>query len=250
MFYNVTPMPTFFSSLLEVLYRVRAAPTEHLGCKSLARLDVFHLGYSLFPFTIARDVKFDEFREWVIKQYRPSFGTAAMSASMILRNIVQDDARAFDVFFEALDSALAAHPGALSRSVVPRELNDQPPVPASAFLDALTEWPAMFLQPPSVGALRSFLDGYCLAAMEEGHFECLDLEGFEHWVRKELDLKGLFRWENAVITRFLGNEGRALEWALKGLKSYRLSKGALSGTRYEVRRIKDISEVTGGSSKT
>jgi len=32
--------------ILEVLYGVRAAPIEHLGCRSLTRLDMFHLGYS------------------------------------------------------------------------------------------------------------------------------------------------------------------------------------------------------------
>jgi len=92
----------------------------------------------------------------------------------------------------------------------------------------------MFLQTPAVGRLRAFLDGYSLAAMEEGHFDCVDLEGFEQWLRKKFDLKGMFRWENAVLARFQGDEANAFDWAARKLKAYRASKGPLSHRNYEV----------------
>jgi len=76
-------MPAYM--LLEVLYRVRAAPREHLGRCSLARLQAFHLGYSFFPFTKAKDYRFESvFRDWVIKLYQPFFVEEKDSTLIVL----------------------------------------------------------------------------------------------------------------------------------------------------------------------
>jgi hypothetical protein len=64
-----------------------------------------------------------------------------------------------------------------------------------------------------------------LAAIEDGHPECSDLEGVEHWVRKALDLKGYFRWDAAIVKACSGDEAAAYKWAVKALKAYRTSKG-------------------------
>ena len=110
------------------------------------------------------------------------------------------------------------------------------PLPCSGFLDVLEERPGMFA-PASVRCLRAFLDGYGLAAAEEGHLECLDLEGFEHWVRKRLAIKGMFRWEQAILANFDGRELDAYAWAIKELKEFRSTKGPMSDRRYEVRKV-------------
>jgi hypothetical protein len=231
--------------LLEVLYRIRAAPIEHLGCRSLVRLKSFDLGYSFFPFTKAKDYSnaaFTALRDWVVSVYRPAFGTLEKSAIEILLNLAPDDGTAFDLYFSALDSVLSAHPEIplnLSDHVVPK---GGTPYPVSGFLNVLTERPLMFLPVLSVGCLRAFLDGYNLAAMEEGHFECLDLEGFEHWVRTRYTVQGMFRWENVILSRCRGDERCAVDAALEELKAYRASKGPLSERNFEVvvRGIKDV----------
>jgi len=220
--------------LLQVLYRVRVSPIEHLGCRSLRRLEAFQTGYTLFPFTRTKDYDCEStLREWVIRQYQPSFATGAKGAVWILSEIAQDDEAAFELFFQALDLALISYPSAWS-SFFPREIPAGfQPIPLSGFLNVLTSRPLSLLRTLSVGNLRAFLDGYRLAALEEGHLECLDLEDFEHWVRRQLELKGMFRWENAISADCQGQEPKAYEWAIRELKAFRATQGPLSDRNYE-----------------
>jgi hypothetical protein len=222
---------------IDVLYRIRASPLAHLGCRSLTRLDAFQVGYGLFPqITKAKDYSLDAFRDWVLARYLPMDGTT-MDAAHVLLAITQDDERAFDLFFAALDAAIAGHPdGLILRAPA---LKEGEPLPVSGYLDVLTERPAMFLRRVTLGCLRAFLDGYSLAAMEEGHPECVDLDGFEYWVRRQFDLRGYFRWENAVLLQFNGDEVAAFQWAVRELKAYRASKGPVSPRHYEVVLIRD-----------
>ena len=53
-------------------------------------------------------------------------------------------------------------------------------------------------------------------------------------MRRQLDPKGYFRWEEAILARFNGDEAGAFQWALRELRAYRASKGPLSTRRYEV----------------
>jgi hypothetical protein len=217
---------------LEVLYRVRACPIAHLGRRSLTRLDAFHVGYSFFPqITKTKDYALSALRDWTVARYQPE-GAEAKDATQVLLDAAPDDECAFDLFFTALDAVTVGRP----EDPAPRErpASEGEPLPASGYLDVLTSRPAMFLRRITVGCLRAFLDGYGLAAIEEGHAECLDLDGFEHWVRRQLYLKGYFRWEDAVLGRFNGDEAAAFQCALRELKAYRTSKGPISPRRYEV----------------
>ena len=99
----------------------------------------------------------------------------------------------------------------------------------------MTERPGSLLRRVSIGCLRAFLDGYSLAAMEGGFFECADLEGFEQWVRRHFGLRGMFRWEDAVLAQFGGDERVAFPWAVRELKAYRANKGPLSDRQYKFR---------------
>jgi hypothetical protein len=225
--------------ILEVLYRARVAPVEHLGSRSLLRLEAFHRGYGLFPFRRAKDFSSDAVRDWILAAYRPRFHTTTMGAMWIIRELAPDDEGAFDLFFQALDSVIAADPAFLTKPLDRSFLTNEPPLPVSSFLVALSERPAMFLPLTSVSCLRAFLDGYCLAAMEEGHFECLDLDGFEHWIRRKLDLLGMFRWENVVSVHFRGLEADAFRWTIEELKSFRASKGELTDRTYQIHVISE-----------
>ncbi len=220
--------------LLEILYRVRAAPEEHLGCRSLSRLDAFHQGYFFFPTKVKDSPVHNEFRECIVKLYRPSFGIDEKDGTWILLNLARDEEHAFDLFFSALDWTLAVNPDVLVRTA-DRGVPKGQPFPASGFLNVLAQRPLTLLRRRTVACLRAFLDGYSLAAMEEGQVECSDLEGFEHWIRKKLSLKGMFRWENAVLAAHQGTEAEAFDWALRELKSYRSSKGPPSDLNYEIR---------------
>jgi|ERR1017187_4074558 hypothetical protein len=128
---------------IEVLYRIRASPVAHLGCCSLARLDAFHRGYSLFPeIAGAQDFAFGAFRDWVVARYQPA-GAETKDAAHVLLDIAQNDERAFALFFAAMDAAIASRPGDLT----PRErlVPEGEPLPVSGYLDVLTERPGMFL---------------------------------------------------------------------------------------------------------
>jgi hypothetical protein len=164
------------------------------------------------------------FREQIVERYR--YYAPAMGTTEMLRRIAGDEDRAFDLFFEELDLFLVAHPGATQRE--PARFVNLAPVPVSADLEYLAERPLMYLPEMSVGCLRAELDGHGLAASEDGHPECSDLDGFDHWVRKELGLKGLFRWENAIVREHCGDEAAAYSWAAKELKAYRLSNGPVT----------------------
>ena len=93
----------------------------------------------------------------------------------------------------------------------------------------------MYLPRLTPGCLRVFLDGYRLACLEEGHFSCADLDGFEHWVRRQLSVRGMFRWEEAVLASFQGREEDAFAWSLRELKAYREGQGPLSERKIEGR---------------
>ena len=217
---------------LGVLYRIRASPEAHLGRRSLARLGTFetrvrfvcgeHCGGGL---RIRRSARLGPGPLWTCRGERQGRNTGSADVS-------QDDEQAFELFFAALDAAIAAHADRLVARE-PRPLTDDPP-PASAFLDVLAERPGMFLRRASVGCLRAFLDGYSLAAIEQGHPECADLDGFEHWARRRLGLRGYFRWENAILTLNNGDEAAALGWALRELEAYRATKDPPSHRRYKV----------------
>lgn len=213
---------------VEVLYRVQADPIEHLGCRSLVRLQAFEFGYSFLYPTKAKSYAIEStIHDWIIRLYQPSFGEE-MSAMWILQKVAHDDHRAFDLFFDHLNTVLSAHPEALLSPEVMEGRTVESPNPVSALLELLVKRPRMYLQRLNPGCLRAFLDGYRLACLEEGYFECADLDGFEHWVRRELNLKGMFRWENAALASFQGNEEDAFTWSLRELKAYRESRGAPS----------------------
>jgi hypothetical protein len=218
-------MEAFDRIYLDVLRRIRAAPMVHIGGPSLRRLTAFHFGYCWFrPDRESEDSSIlGDFQDWINERYQ--FDTNAMGAVEMLRRIAETEERAFGLFFEDLDVFLLGHPTALQRN--PARVLNVEHAPASANLDLLAERPRMYLPEASVGCLRAHLDGYSLAAVEDGHPECSDLEGFEHWVRKEFDLKGLFRWEAAALKEYSGDEHSAYSWAVQALKAFRASKGPL-----------------------
>jgi hypothetical protein len=223
---------------LSMLRRIRAAPIAHLGCRSLELLCAFHNGYSMLAFyrNDSEAESFDPtFRQWIARRY--GIESMTLSDTMLLAMIAESDECAFDLFFEELDAALAAHPEGLRRCTPVGREGDPPPLPASGFLDVLSERPTMFLPTLSVRCLRAFLDGYALAAAERGHLECLDLDGFEHWVRQRNGLQGAFRWERVILMSLGGIEEYAFSSAIEELKAYRASQGPLSGRRYEIVRL-------------
>ena len=136
----------------------------------------------------------------------------------VLQQIAHSDERAFDLFFTELDAAIGQR---LDSVKVLQQDAAGVFAPASRFLEAFLDRPARYLTPVTVGCLRAALDGYSLAAIEEGHLECADLTGFEHWVRASFALKGMFRWEDAVLAHCFGDESRAFQWAIKELVAYR-----------------------------
>ena len=60
------------------------------------------------------------------------------------------------------------------------------------------------------------------------------LDGFEQWVRQRLRVEGIFRWEDAILADYAGDQVAAFQGALQELKAYRMSKGPLSDRRYRV----------------
>jgi hypothetical protein len=227
---------------LDVLYRVRAAPLTHLGAPSLLLLEAFHDGYSRFSLGRGKEAYsfYPHFRDWIIKRYGVHGGT--LGIGQILRRIAESDEVAFALFFQELDVALAVESSGLCRREPFTWEGEPKPLPCSGFLDVLGERPYMFLPATSVRCLRAFLDGYGLAAAEDDCLECLDLEGFEHWVRKRLDIKGSFRWEDAILANFDGREPEAYGWAIRELKEFRSTKGPLTDRRYEVIRFENTSD--------
>jgi hypothetical protein len=213
---------------LEVLNRIRAAPIEHLGCRSVIRLDAFNLGYSAVA-GITKMSRLSLEPEPLVDWIRGRYGLeeTTLGVFQLLRRIAQNDERAFDLFFTELDAFIGSHPDVVNM-VESAALRDTF-APASSLLHGFSDRPAMYLTPVTVGGLRAAVDGYSLAAIEEGQRECADLEGFEHWVRNKFALKGYFRWENAVLAQLGGNESAAFEWAVKELKAYH-ANGGLRGS--------------------
>ena len=207
---------------LDLLRRMKAAPDAHLGVKALTLLEAFHFGYCFFrPDVPSEDVSlFSVLREQLAKRYGVDAGT--LGVYQIVRRISESEERAFDLFFSELEITLAQHPEAVHR-LPARFVYRQPPA-VSVILDSL-EKPRMFLPRESVGSLRALIDGMGLAAIDSGHEECSDLEGFPSWVRKQFNLKGMFRWEKAVLDQFDGDEIAAFRWAADELKAYRASIG-------------------------
>ena len=169
-----------------ILFMVRTDPVEYLGCRSLERLGTFEFGYRfLYP------TKFQSFpvepilRDWIIRLYQPSFGFETMNSMGILRHLVADEERAFSQFFEHLDTVLATYPEVLLKPEILERKSKEPVPPVSALLDLVSQRPRMYLPRLTPGCLRAFLDGYRLACLHEGHFDCADLDGFENWVRRQ-----------------------------------------------------------------
>ena len=210
---------------MAVLFRVETAPEIHLGRPSLSRLVAFETGYESFAGTgsFAGFRYYDFLRNWLVERYGPQ--SMAQGPIQILQRIANDDERAFHLFFRELAAAIAATGKPAPAPAAGQKLT---PYPASAYLRSMAKRPALYFGRPTVSRLRAFLDGYCLAAEEAGHLECLDLDGFEHWVRKQLDLKGMFRWEEALIAVYDGDDAAAYNLGLRSLREYRETKGPIT----------------------
>jgi len=207
---------------IHLLNTIRARPIEHLGRRSLVRLEAFHNGYSaVAAMTTATRLDLDKsFRTSLCARYgveRPS-----LSIYQILMQIAHDDERGFDLFFVELDSALTKYSGdcVFTEACLP----PGPLEPASAFIEPFGERPRMYFAPVTVGALRAFLDGFGLAAIEANHPECLDLAGFDDWVRQRFEVKGFFRWDDALLSSLMGDEAAAFECAIREIKAFRSAR--------------------------
>jgi len=221
--------------LLDVLNRIHADPLEYLGSRSLERLRAFEMGYGFFKSGKADYFKVEPaLREWVLRTYQMSpDNMASLNAIGILQEIVLDEEQAFDLFFTHLASLLLACQEILLNPADRGNRGGKTPLPASGFLNTLTERPLAYLGRRNPRRLRAFLDGYRLACLDEGFLECRDLDGFEKWVGRKLRLRGGFRWENAVLERFQGQEKPAFEWCISKLKEHRASLGPLSERNHE-----------------
>jgi hypothetical protein len=207
---------------LDVLRRVRAAPEVHIGGRSFLRLRAFHFGYCWFrPDRESEIAMIDEFRNWIAGRY--DFETASVSAGDMLAEAAESDERAFDLYFDELDAFQVAYQTSFEKRPA-RFLNKQI-VPVSAWLDVLAERPTMYLPRESPECLRAYMDGYVLASLEAGHPECSDLEGFDLWIRKELGLRGYFRWESVFAKRCGGDERLGYKYAIESMREFRASKG-------------------------
>ncbi|HTB98405.1 MAG TPA: hypothetical protein VK716_15450 [Terracidiphilus sp.] len=218
--------------IVDVLFRIHADPLEYLGCRSLDRLIAYELGYGRPSGSLDCPIE-AAFREWIIKLYRPSFDSAAMDVFWILQRVAPSDEAAYELFFRHLETVLSMNTEIMHASK-PTEAASQEPLDLSCFLDVLGERPGFYLPRVSVGCLRAFLDGKRLALIESNNAECNDLDGFDSWIRNRLSLKGLFRWENAVLQHFGGNESDAYPWCIQELKAFRKSIGPPSGRNLEV----------------
>jgi hypothetical protein len=218
--------------LVDVLYMVRSDPKGHLGRRSLDRLRAFGDGYSQFqPFREFRGVG-EALRNWILDLYRvDSDAVRTLNSYGILRRIAPDDESAFDLFFQSLDAVLAANPDLVKNPEMIGDRKGRAPLPVSSFLNTLTTHPYMLLgNRLEPGILRAFLDGYRLACLENGFIECADLDGFEHWIRRKLvGVRGVFRWENVVLSEFQGREEQACIWAIEELRNFRASLGPFTG---------------------
>ena len=203
---------------LDMLRRVRAAPGTHIGGRSLLRLRAFHFGYSWFRPDLESELfPGREFRDWIAERYH--FPTQAMSAGEMLGDLAESDEHAFELFFQELESFMTAYPASFERK--PARFLNKELVPVSAWLDMLVERPAMYLPRESADCLRAHLDDYALASLEVGHPECADLQGFDLWLRAEMDLKGYFRWDSIFVKRCRGDEKLACRCAIESLRAYR-----------------------------
>ncbi len=223
--------------LLDVLFTVRADPREHLGCRSLDRLQAFERGFGLFhPFREFEGVE-TALRDWIISLFQIDSGTiTTLNSYGIIQRIAPNDQEAFDLFFQDLDAVLGANSHLIKNPKSVGDRRGQSPLPVSGFLNVLTTRPRMLLgNRLAPGILRAFLDGYRLACLENGFFECADLDGFEHWIRRKLPgIRGMFRWENVVLAQFQGREEEAYSWAIQELQCFRASLGAPNQRDYEV----------------
>lgn len=224
---------------LDVLRRVRGAPLIHLGEPSLKRLRAFHFGYCWFrPDRESEASIYRPFADWVRERYR--FETRALDGCDMLNAVAESDQRAFDLFFADLDIFLLEHSEKLKRS--PASYLYREPIPASAWLQFFIERPAMYLPEVSVECLRAHFDGYSLAALENGNPECADLSGFENWIRKQLDVKGSFRWETLATQRFRSQQD-AFDWAINSLLAFRESGGPLRSYSFDLIEREESSEL-------
>ena len=221
--------------LLDVILRVQANTIEHLGARDLERLRAFEMGYTLAQPVGSSNYPFeDTFRYWVIEAYKPTFNVSNLSAYTILQVVAPDMEDAFSAFFFQLDRALEAHEAIWSKGVPLKKHLTEAPLPVSAYLQALTKRPGMFLPRTSPGCLRAFLDGVRLARIDEGQPQYADLDNFEPWIEEKLNLRKVSRWENAVQAHFASHEREAFNWALQELKQFRATLGPLPEKHYEI----------------
>jgi hypothetical protein len=224
--------------LLDVLFRVQSDPMEHLGCRSLMRLEAFETGYSFChlhsPPNTRRFRVEALLRKRLIDAYQLT-NVETKSAICILLQVSPNDEAAFDLFYKHVKAVLAEHPEIMENPVLV-EAHPEPSPPVSVLLDVLTACPRMYLRKLSPGMLRALLDGARLGCLDQGQTERADLDGFSKWVRNKLhNWTGIQRWENAIFSNVKSPEGAAFEWAVQEMKEYRKSKGPLSDWHFRIR---------------
>ena len=109
-------------------------------------------------------------------------------------------------------------------------------IPVSGMLNAIEEKPFYFVINPTIESLRAFLDGYSLGVAERGYFDCLDLDGFDHWLRSKYKIQGYFRWERFLWTP-LGDLYTPFRSAIHELREFRASKGPYEGPHFTITRV-------------
>lgn len=118
-----------------------------------------------------------------------------------------------------------SHPDGLK----PREKavrSGEEPLPASGFLDVLAERPWMFLRRKSVGCLRAFLDGYCLAAEEEGYRDCRDFGWFRAVGETAAPGRGNFSLGGCYPGRLCRRRGRSVPGGAPGAEGLPHEQGS------------------------
>jgi hypothetical protein len=203
---------------MEFLFRIKADPFAHLGRKSLLALIGYYLGYTGYRHG---QETVPEWRGALRNSLQDRYGEQEPSQGpeRILMSLAGSDERAFDLFFEELRVADSAMGSSISRASVVRSTVE--PRPVSTYLENLRDKPAMYFGTTSVTMLRGFVDGYSLAADEDGRSDCADLSGFESWLRNLLQLRGAFRWESFFLAAHSFRDEAAFDAAMSSLLAFR-----------------------------
>lgn len=85
------------------LFEIRKRPELYLGKKSLIYLKLYISGYLARQYELDRDFRtsFENFSSYVDNYYE--YGSPSLDWERILYFVINDDKKAFDVFFELLD---------------------------------------------------------------------------------------------------------------------------------------------------